>query len=235
MRKDDRGIRLGWDGYKPEVLLTKPFYTPAAKIQTAASIISGLLTVAGGLAAIVGIEFGLPILGLGLFLIVLIRVGKWVIVKVEPAEVTVSTDSVSVTRHELDTDDTDHVDGPFRPPDEDFDYEAAAENWTAELAQTEVELTPSDETGEPPSYRLKEPETDTAVDTVRTALLEADRFRFVAAIVDQPPMTQERWHNDLTAAQRGELHQLCADFVHANQLVGGDAIEEAQKNRQSNR
>ena len=93
---------------------------------------------------------------------------------------------------------------------------------------------PSDETNDPPSFQLKEPESSVDQDTIHMALLNADHFELVAVIVNQPPMTQEKWNNELSEVQKEELNHLCVEFLRVNKIVEADLINKAETGNHSN-
>lgn len=86
-----KGILVYWNGYKPKASVPDPWYDRLSRLRQVLLVIDGVLALVGMVAAILGIPFGVPILGGAITLFMFIQVGRHVIVQAESTGLSVET------------------------------------------------------------------------------------------------------------------------------------------------
>lgn len=112
----------------------------------------------------------------------------------------------------------------FSDVEEGTDYEVLAKSWIGEPARTEFRIHPVDGS-EPKRFVFTEPDSEDAMDQILLAVIEDDRQRLCATIVDKPDLTAERWKNDLTERERSLLYDHAAAWIRLSDYVDIDVIE----------
>lgn len=102
-------------------------------------------------------------------------------------------------------------------PNEEINYEAAAETWIGDQATVELRIDPLDDQ-EPKRFLLEEPDAE-ATYRIITAVLDQDRYQLCDAIVQEPALSREMWDTKLTGRERTLLYDHAFAWVRVGDFV----------------
>ena len=85
------GIQVEFTGYRPQILVPEPYYTPVEVATTAAGALGAFASIIGGMAALVGNGVIGPLLGTAAICIVPFVIGELMVVRAAPGSRRLNT------------------------------------------------------------------------------------------------------------------------------------------------